>query len=248
MIPKIIHYCWFGGKPLPTLAKKCIDSWRKYFPDYEICEWNESNFDVNIIPYTAEAYKNGKYAFVSDYARFWILYHYGGVYFDTDVEVIKDMNRIIDRGNFLGKESGNGMLLPTGEEVTYVNPGLGCAFEKNDELLGELLALYGTMSFYKNDGNLNLKTVVSTTTELLVRHGYVSETGIQVVKKWNIYPIDYFCPKDYFTGKLTFTDNTCSIHHFDASWKNRKEKFKSKVFALLGRRFVSFIIKLYKKL
>ena len=105
MIPKVIHYCWFGGNPLPASAKKCIASWRKYLPDYEIKEWNESNFDVNIIPYTAEAYKAKKYAFVSDYARFWILYKYGGLYFDTDVEVIKNMDDIIAKGAFMGCEN-----------------------------------------------------------------------------------------------------------------------------------------------
>ena len=105
MIPKVIHYCWFGGNPLPASAKKCIASWRKYLPDYEIKEWNESNFDVNIIPYTAEAYKAKKYAFVSDYARFWIFYKYGGLYFDTDVEVIKNMDDIIAKGPFMGCEN-----------------------------------------------------------------------------------------------------------------------------------------------
>ena len=104
MIPKIIHYCWFGGNPLPELAMKCIESWRTYFPDYEIKEWNEDNFDVNIIPYTKEAYENKKYAFVSDYARFWILYNHGGIYFDTDVEVIKKMDDIIEKGSFMGCE------------------------------------------------------------------------------------------------------------------------------------------------
>ena len=102
MIPKTIHYCWFGKKPLPPLAKKCIVSWKKFFPDYEIIEWNEDNFDVNQIPYTAEAYKHKKYAFVSDYARFKILYEHGGLYFDTDVEIIKPMNDIISQGNFMG--------------------------------------------------------------------------------------------------------------------------------------------------
>ena len=98
MIPKIIHYCWFGHNPLPNSAIKCINSWKKFFPDYEIREWNEDNFDVESIPYTAEAYRIKKYAFVSDYARFWVLYHHGGLYFDTDVEVIKPMDDIIERG------------------------------------------------------------------------------------------------------------------------------------------------------
>ena len=94
MIPKFVHYCWFGRGELTPLAKKCIASWRLFFPGYEIKEWNEDNFDVNIIPYTADAYKAGKYAFVSDYARFWVLYHFGGVYFDTDVEVIRPMDDV----------------------------------------------------------------------------------------------------------------------------------------------------------
>lgn len=111
MIPKVIHYCWFGGNPLPDSAKKCISSWRKYLPDYEIKEWNERNFDVKSIPYTREAYRLKKFAFVSDYARMWILYHYGGIYFDTDVEVIKPFNDIIQRGNFMGFEAQHNNLL-----------------------------------------------------------------------------------------------------------------------------------------
>ena len=105
MIPKIIHYCWFGHNPLPPLALKCIASWKKYLPDYEIKEWNEENFDVNIIPYTREAYAAGKYAFVTDYARFWILYKYGGIYFDTDVEMIRPIDDIIAAGGFMGYET-----------------------------------------------------------------------------------------------------------------------------------------------
>lgn len=104
MIPQTIHYCWFGNKPLSETAIKCISSWKKYFPNYTIKEWNENNFNINIIPYTKEAYKRGKWAFVSDYARFWILYNYGGIYFDTDVEVIKPFDIIIENGPFLGLE------------------------------------------------------------------------------------------------------------------------------------------------
>ena len=105
MIPKVIHYCWFGRNPLPPFAVKCIESWKKFLPGYEIKEWNEDNFDVNIIPYTQEAYEARKYAFVSDYARFYILYHHGGIYFDTDVEVIKSIDDIIERGAFMGCEN-----------------------------------------------------------------------------------------------------------------------------------------------
>ena len=120
MIPKVIHYCWFGHHPLSPLAKKCMKSWKRYFPDYEIKEWNERNFDVNIIPYVKEAYEAKRYAFVSDYARFWILYRYGGIYFDTDVEVIRPMTDIIERGAFMGCETVANKNIPL-----YVNPGLG---------------------------------------------------------------------------------------------------------------------------
>ena len=107
MIPKIIHYCWFGGNPLPELAIKCIESWKKYLPDYEIKEWNESNFDINCCAYVREAYEAKKWAFVSDYARFWILYQHGGLYFDTDVELIKSIDDLIVKGAFMGCEPWN---------------------------------------------------------------------------------------------------------------------------------------------
>ena len=123
MIPKIIHYCWFGGNPLPASALKCIESWRKYCPDYEIKEWNESNYDVNKIRYSSQAYQAKKYAFVSDYARFDILYQWGGLYFDTDVEVIRPIDDILAKGAFLGLETSE-----------TVNPGLGMAVSPNDPL------------------------------------------------------------------------------------------------------------------
>ena len=128
MIPKVIHYCWFGHNPLPNMAVRCIESWRKYLPDYEIKEWNEDNFDVNMVPYTQEAYAEKKYAFVSDYARFWIIYNFGGLYFDTDVEIIKPLDEVVGKGPFMGCEQDympteNGTIVRgTGAAV---NPGLG---------------------------------------------------------------------------------------------------------------------------
>ena len=121
MIPKVIHYCWFGRNPLPTSAQRCIASWRIFLPDYEIKEWNEDNFNVNIIPYTQQAYEAKKYAFVSDYARFWVLYHYGGLYFDTDVEIIKSFDDIVDNGAFMGLEIDG---TKEGSKIA-INPGLG---------------------------------------------------------------------------------------------------------------------------
>ena len=139
MIPKVIHYCWFGGKELPEYAQKCINSWKKYCPDYEIRQWNENNFDINVSQYVKEAYSCKKWAFVSDYARFWILYHYGGVYFDTDVELIKPINEIIDNGPFMGYEAYCNIHFLNPRKEHLINPGLGIASEKKSLLYKEIL-------------------------------------------------------------------------------------------------------------
>lgn len=261
MIPKIIHYCWFGGKPLPKLAQKCIASWRKFFPNYEIWQWSEKEleassnlndnisspydklmgFDVNSIQYTLEAYDAKKYAFVSDYARFWILYNYGGIYFDTDVEVIKDMAPILIVGNYMGKEFGNGMVLSDGQVVDYVNPGLGLAAEPSDALIKKAIDSYESRHFVNQDGSLDTKTIVTTTTELLLKEGYCQKDGVQTIGGWTIYPKEYFCPKDYVSGVLRITENTYSIHHYDASWKSRRAKIRNRLTYMFGERFISFI-------
>ena len=215
MIPKIIHYCWFGGNPLPPLAEKCIASWKKFLPDYEIKEWNEQNFDVNIIPYTAEAYHAKKYAFVSDYARFWILYHYGGLYFDTDVEVIKPMGSIIAKGAFMGCEQDS----KPGIELT-VAPGLGLAVESKHEIYKAILEEYDSFHFLNEDGSNNDKTVVEYVTEILKTHGLKNMPGIQQIEGVKIYPSEYFCPRDTVTKRLHITNNTYTIHHYMASWKD----------------------------
>lgn len=217
MIPKTIHYCWFGGNPLPDLAIKCISSWKEYFPDYEIKEWNESNFDLNCCAYVKEAYDAKKWAFVSDYARFWILYNYGGLYFDTDVEVIKDMSDIIKRGAFMGCESfdGSGIL---------VNPGLGLGVGPGVNFYKEILDDYNNSHFLNSDGTHNYMTVVTRTTDFLVKHGLQPNDELQKIDGINIYPKDYFCPMDYTTGKVELTENSCSIHWYDASWLDSRMK------------------------
>ena len=235
MIPKIIHYCWFGGNPLPKLAKRCIASWRKFLPDYEIKEWNESNFDVNIISYTAEAYKAKKYAFVSDYARFWILYKYGGLYFDTDVEVIKPMDDIIARGPFMGCQNTAGK----GATTLGVNPGLG--------LYKEILEFYSDLSFINKDGSYNQQTVVKYTTDILVKHGLQLTNDIQLVSGVYLYPKDYFNPKDFVTLEMSITENTRSIHHFDGSWLPANKRIKDRIRKMLGPRITVFLYKVLKK-
>lgn len=212
-IPKVIHYCWFGRNPLPESAIKCINSWRKFFPDYEIKEWNEDNFDVNIIPYTAEAYSVKKYAFVSDYARFWILYHFGGLYFDTDVEVIKPMDDIIARGPFMGIEvEANGTTPPA------VASGLGIGANNGLDMYKEILDYYTPLHFFNRDGSYNQVTVVRHVSKVLELKGLRPTNDIQEVAGVWIYPKDYFNPLDDLTGNLTITDNTRSIHWYMRSW------------------------------
>lgn len=229
MIPKIIHYCWFGRNPLPALAVKCIASWKKYLPDYEIKEWNEDNFDVDIIPYTQEAYQVKKYAFVSDYARFWILYKYGGLYFDTDVEVIKPMEDIIIRGSFMGCQVDENSISGWPD----VAPGLGIGALPGLSLYKEMLDIYGTLHFLKSDNSLNLKTVVDYTTEQLCLHGLQRTKKIQQVAGIWIYPKEYFCPLDVLL-QMDMTKNTRAIHHFSSSWLPWHKRLIKRLKRLLG--------------
>lgn len=220
MIPKKIHYCWFGRNPLPPLAKKCISSWKKYLPDYEIIEWNEDNFDVNMIPYTAEAYKAKKYAFVSDYARFWVLYKYGGIYFDTDVEVIKSMNDIIAQGSFMGFETD-----PNIEEQTLgmVAPGLGFGAKIQHPTIKILLNYYEGIHFETTTNMSEVKSIVEHTTYILSQYGLKSTKGIQQVAEFSIYPSEYFAPINITTHKLHTTKNTHTIHRYMDSWGRHNE-------------------------
>ena len=231
-IPKVIHYCWFGHNPLPDLAVRCISSWKKYCPDYEIKQWNEENFDVEICLYTKQAYQEKKWAFVSDYARFWILYHYGGVYFDTDVELIKPIDKIVQRGPFMGTEPGAGTSV---KRKTNVNcaPGLGLGAVPGLGLYQEILEFYQKRNFLNEDGTRDQTTVVKYATGLLRKHGWKDDGGISCVEGIYVYPPDYFCPKSYFTGLTTITENTISIHHYEASWFSPLEK---KIF-LIERKF-----------
>jgi hypothetical protein len=231
MIPKIIHYCWFGGNPLPDDAKKCIASWEKYFPDYEITEWNESNFDLACCDYVKEAYQAKKWAFVSDYARFWILYHYGGLYFDTDVEVIKPMDDLIEKGSFMGEEAGlpdNNSECNPGLGLAAA-PGLGLAAAPGLGLYKEILDYYSTQHFLNPDGSINQETVVTRTSNILKRHGFKGNGSIECIDGVYIYPPEYFCPMNYTTGKLAITENTRSIHHYSATWHSGLEELIIKI-------------------
>ncbi len=214
MIEKKIHYCWFGGSPLSELAKKCIESWKRYCPDYEIVQWDETNFNISSCDYVHEAYEKQKWAFVSDYARFMILYQYGGIYFDTDVELIKPIDDIVSEGPFMGLEAGN---------LECPAPGLGMASYPKMEIFREILDYYDLAHFEKNE-NGSYKTVVDITTEILLEHGRIYSDRISEICGIKIYPPDYFCPLNYYTGELRITDNSHSIHHYAATWISKETK------------------------
>ncbi len=263
MIPKLIHYCWFGRSPLPVSAQKCIASWRRFLPDYEIWQWSEEplhdnvndnenilydkklSFDVKSIPYTQQAYEAKKYAFVSDYARFWILYHKGGLYFDTDVEIISNMDDIIARGSFMGIEKGAFI-----DGKPMVNPGLGLGVEPGHSFYKKMLQVYDGKYYIKADGSYNNVTIVSYTTKELYVHGMKPSEEMQEVDGIWIYPTDYFCPMDSTTGIITKTKRTVAIHHYDCSWMDHSSmsfkihQLKNFIYRMLGQRNAQFINRL----
>lgn len=243
MIPKVIHYCWFGKNPLSELALKCIASWKKFFPDYEIKEWNENNFDLDCCDYVREAYAAKKWAFVSDYARFWILYTYGGLYFDTDVEVINDMSDIIEKGAFMGCEISDNSVCGIG-----VNPGLGLGTKPGLSLYKEILDSYNGGHFFNNNGTCNYTTIVERTTNILEQHGFVNINVIQEVADIFIYPKEYFCPMDYTTGKLQITDKSRTIHWYDASWFDERMKVRRRRSEIICNKFHGNIGKFLSKI
>lgn len=211
-IPKIIHYCWFGGKPKPPLAEKCIKSWKKYCPDYEIIEWNESNFDLSTAPlYVHQAYEAGRWAFVTDYVRLKALLEMGGIYMDTDVEVVKPLDPYLQHSGFAGFE-----------HPERVQTGL-LACEKDFPLFRAFLAHYDTAQFYKPDGTQDITTNVEVLTKLCLDRGMVCNDRFQMVEGLALYPREVFCPVDYETEKLHRTRKTVTIHWFASSWHTEEE-------------------------
>lgn len=236
MIPPIIHYCWFGHNPLPKSVRKCIASWKRHFPSYEIKKWNEDNFNINVIPYTREAYAQKKYAFVSDYARFYILYHFGGLYFDTDVEVIHPMTDIVKQGAFMGLELLYG-----------VNPGLGLGVESHHPFYKEILSYYENLHYMDEQGRPLPGTVVSHTTQLLQQHGLVLKNELQQIAGIWIYPNDYFNPLDDATGRLLITPNTRSIHWYAKTWVDNYGPIRTWVTRWMHRIFGVDSLQILKK-
>lgn len=223
MIPKKIHYCWFGGNPLPEMAQRCIASWKKYCPDYEIIEWNESNFDLNCCDYVREAYEAKKWAFVSDVARLYAIVTHGGIYMDTDVEVLKPLDDILQYEAVSGFEAED--RIPTGL----------MACEAGQPLFSELLHDYDNAHFKREDGTLDTTTNVVRITNTCLKYGLVLNNQKQTVNGFTLFPNDYFCPKNAATLVTTVTDNTYTIHHFDGSWLTPEQQWFDKKRRKLSR-------------
>lgn len=233
MIPKIIHYCWIGGKEKPQSVEYCIRSWKKYCPDYEIIEWNENNYDFTKNEYMKQAYEAQKWGFVPDYARLDIVYEYGGLYFDTDVELISNLDELLNNKAFMGFED-------TGDGEWFVNCGHGFGAEPHNEIIREARDLYDQLAFKNEDGSLNLLASPHFTTMTLRQFGLKQNNTDQELDGMKIYASDVLCPKNFRTGKITRSERTVSIHHYSATWvdeKIRNElKRQQRVNGILGKK------------
>lgn len=216
MIPKKIHYVWFGGKPKTEKVKKCIASWRKYLPDYEIIEWNEKNFDISSVQFVREAIDSKMYAFASDFVRLWVIYNYGGIYLDTDVEVIRSYDKLLENKLFFGTE-----------EVDSINSGLSFGAEPHNEIVKDLMNKYINRKFINLDGSFNLKTTNMIVTEYFVNRGYKLISKVQSIDGAVIYPKKYFAPMSWWSNQVKIEDVTYSIHWYDASWLGNAKKQKN---------------------
>ena len=226
MIPKVIHYCWFGKGQLPKLAQNCLDSWKKYCPDYEIICLNEYNYDVTKNKYMLDAYNAKKWGFVPDYARLDIIYRFGGIYLDTDVELIKPLDELLsDNKGFAGVEIPGQIAL-----------GLGFGAEKNNPIIKLMLDHYEKLNFYNADGSMNLIPSPLLQTQLLKEHGLNEANSLQVIENcFSIFPKDYFNPYNFENGKIEITSNTFSIHHYAGSWVTKRNKSNTRVYQLISR-------------
>lgn len=239
MIPKIIHYCWFGRGQLPVSAVNCIESWKKFLPDYVIKKWSEDNFDINLNLYVKQAYENKKYAFVTDFVRLYAIYTEGGVYMDTDVEVLKSLDKFLVHPAFSGFENNN-----------YVPTGIMAA-EKGSLWAKELLAQYNNRTFVQEDGSLDTTTNTKTITDYMLTKGLVLNDSYQEIKDLVVmYPHDYFCPKDHGTGIIKLTSRSVCIHHFAKSWVDPKIRclsdIKKFLMKIIGVTAVSRVIEVFR--
>lgn len=235
MIPRIIHYCWFGGKPLPSDVLKCVETWKKYCPDYEIKRWDESNFNVNSHPFMKAAYEAKAWAFVSDYARLKIIFDNGGIYLDTDVELVKKPDFLLENSCYIGIQ----------QNELLCNTGLGFGAEKSSPVVCKMMESYDEISFVDKEKAtfacpwLNDKAIRT--------FGVVSNDKITYLKDVTVYPPSFFDPISTGNTKVLLCDDTVSIHHYAATWAGNKQRWKRKIARILGEENVKKIKNLRKR-
>lgn len=238
-IPKIIHYCWVGGSPKPQSVLYCIESWKRNCPDYEIREWNETNYDFTKNKYMRQAYEAQKWGFVPDYARLDIIYEYGGIYLDTDVEMVRNFDELLSQRSFFGFED-------TGDGEFFVNCGHGFGAEPHHEVIRQARDLYEHLNFVNPDGSLNLLPSPHYTTQVLLQWGLIQKNCDQSLPGIQVYSSDVLCPKTFRTGKIHKTSRTMSIHHFSASWVDEKikseMKHQQKIRNFFGKKFGNYVL------
>lgn len=214
MIPKTIHYCWFGREEMPELAKKSIESWRRYCPDYKIVQWNEENYDIkSSIDYVKEAYQNKAWSFVSDYVRLDIIYNNGGIYLDTDVELIKSLDSMLEQECFLAMETSG-----------YIATGLGFGAIKKSKAVEMMMDEYEGVHYVLANNIFDKTPCPTRNTRPFINVGFKERYEVQSLDMCNVYPPEYFCPLDYETKDYNLTKNTISIHHYNESWITEDEK------------------------
>ncbi len=235
MIPKVIHYIWLGGKELPSVAKKCIASWHKFCPDYEVIRWDETNLNLDKYQFVKDAVENKKYAFASDVLRTDILYNYGGIYLDIDVELLKPIDIFLRNDCFMGFETSN-----------LLAPGLIMGSVKHNNDLLNILNIYKNLKFDAN--NLHTLTICKIFTEYFKQKGLKPENITQKINTTTFYSSNYFAPIDVITNKKHITPTTYSIHWYNSSWYTSKQKFKNRLKKILNTLTFGLAGKFYNKL
>lgn len=212
-IPKKIHFCWLSGEEYPEIVQKCMLSWKEKLPDYEIKCWNAENFDVNVCQYTREAFQAKKYAFVSDYVRLYALYQEGGIYLDSDIEVLKKFDDLLQNKAFTGFEKNDSTI------AAWI-----FGSEKGNPIFKEFLDYYTDKPFILEDGKYDLTPNPVPVTNICVKHGLALNGEKQNLGDITIYPRDYFCPYNRASEELNITENTYTIHYFNGAWIDEEKK------------------------
>lgn len=234
MIPKILHLCWLSGNPYPTKIAKCIASWKKYLPDYEIMIWDTKRFNLEDSLWVKQAFENKKYAFAADYIRFYALYHHGGIYLDSDVEVLKSFDDLLHLPYFMGAEKAG----------TIEAAILGA--EKGERWVKDCLDYYTNRPFIKQDGSMDIRKLPEIMVEEIQKKmpmHYLSDTNLKEIEKLDfkkeviVMPDEYFSPKVFDSREVLITPNTYTIHHYQNSWFSPKAKLYYRTRTLLIRIF-----------